>query len=241
MSSKWSKGTSGPAGDEIANLIAHTVRPNSKGATWRGDGADNLVTHSLRADGFDASEDGTGRGTPLVAVNARQDPIHAVDLCGPLDQDGSTHAIAFSSKDHGADAETDLAPTLRAGGHDKSHANAGVPPAIAFALRGREGGAMPEVHDAASALRSASGGSTRDYVASSAVRRLSPVECERLQGFPDGWTAIEYRGKPASDGPRYKALGNSFAVPVVRWIGRRIAMVDEIGALDASFLPTAPM
>ncbi len=53
-------------------------------------------------------------------------------------------------------------------------------------------------------------------------RRLMPIECERLQGFPDGWTAIPYRGKPAADGPRYRALGNSMAVPVVRWIGRRI-------------------
>ncbi|MCA6254596.1 MAG: DNA cytosine methyltransferase [Phenylobacterium sp.] len=54
------------------------------------------------------------------------------------------------------------------------------------------------------------------------VRRLTPTECERLQGFPDGWTAIPYRGKPAADGPRYKALGNSMAVPVMAWIGRRI-------------------
>jgi DNA (cytosine-5)-methyltransferase 1 len=57
------------------------------------------------------------------------------------------------------------------------------------------------------------------------VRRLTPTECERLQGFPDGYTAIPWRKKPASecpDGPRYKALGNSWAVPVVRWIGRRI-------------------
>lgn len=58
-----------------------------------------------------------------------------------------------------------------------------------------------------------------------AVRRLTPVECERLQGFPDNYTAIPWRKKPASecpDGPRYKALGNSWAVPVVRWIGKRI-------------------
>lgn len=57
------------------------------------------------------------------------------------------------------------------------------------------------------------------------VRRLTPTECERLQGFPDGYTAIPWRGRPASecpDGPRYKAPGNSWAVPVVRWIGRRI-------------------
>ena len=58
-----------------------------------------------------------------------------------------------------------------------------------------------------------------------AVRRLLPVECERLQGFPDDHTLIPWKGKPASecpDGPRYKAMGNSFAVPVVRWIGTRL-------------------
>lgn len=59
----------------------------------------------------------------------------------------------------------------------------------------------------------------------SAVRKLMPVECERLQGFPDNWTQIPYRGKPAEqcpDAPRYKAIGNSWCVPVVRWIGQRI-------------------
>lgn len=61
-----------------------------------------------------------------------------------------------------------------------------------------------------------------------AVRRLMPVECERLQGFPDGYTAITYRGKPAADGPRYKALGNSMAVNVMRWIGRRIEMFERV-------------
>ena len=62
---------------------------------------------------------------------------------------------------------------------------------------------------------------TNGYV----VRRLTPLECERLQGFPDNWTKIAYKNKPAvecPDTPRYKALGNSFAVPVVRWIGERI-------------------
>ena len=65
-----------------------------------------------------------------------------------------------------------------------------------------------------------------DYI----VRRLTPRECERLQGFPDDWTRIPYRGKPAEecpDGPRYKALGNSMAVPVMRWIGERIAKCEE--------------
>lgn len=61
-----------------------------------------------------------------------------------------------------------------------------------------------------------------------AVRRLTPVECERLQGFPDNWTLITYRGKQAKDGPRYKAIGNSMAVPVMRWIGQRIAQVEGL-------------
>lgn len=57
------------------------------------------------------------------------------------------------------------------------------------------------------------------------VRKLMPIECERLQGFPDGWTDIEFKGKPASDAARYKALGNSMAVPVMRWIGGRVQEV----------------
>jgi len=60
------------------------------------------------------------------------------------------------------------------------------------------------------------------------VRRLTPVECERLQGFPDGYTDIKPGGRPTPDGPRYKALGNSMAVPVMRWIGERIKQVEEI-------------
>jgi DNA (cytosine-5)-methyltransferase 1 len=59
------------------------------------------------------------------------------------------------------------------------------------------------------------------------VRRLTPTECERLQGFPDGYTDIPWRNKEHSpDGPRYKALGNSMAVNAMRWIGRRIEMVE---------------
>jgi DNA (cytosine-5)-methyltransferase 1 len=61
-----------------------------------------------------------------------------------------------------------------------------------------------------------------------AVRRLTPTECERLQGFPDGYTLVPYRGKPAADGNRYKALGNSMAVPVMAWIGKRLQIVNEI-------------
>ena len=89
-----------------------------------------------------------------------------------------------------------------------------------FALRGREGGAMPEMEgDTCGALRSASGGSTRSYIAGCGVRRLLPVECEALMGLPRNYTLIPTR---QADGPRYKALGNSFPVPVIRWLGSRI-------------------
>ena len=103
--------------------------------------------------------------------------------------------------------------------------------AVAFDLRGREGGAMPEgPHDTA-AIRAASGGSSRSYVALPwAVRRLMPVETERLQGFPDNFTKIPWRGKPADqcpDGKRYKTHGNSMSVNVMEWIGQRIEYVSK--------------
>jgi len=134
-----------------------------------------------------------------------------------------THAtsIAFSSKDHGADA-VDLSPTLRAMGHGDSHANAGGRVAVAFNLRGRDGGAMPEVDpDGQASMRAASGGGSRSYVAGPAVRRLTPLECTRLQGFEDDY----FTGMKLADGPIYKMLGNSMAVPVMRWIGERIGDV----------------
>lgn len=65
-------------------------------------------------------------------------------------------------------------------------------------------------------------------VTDTAVRRLTPRECERLQGFPDDYSLVPHRGKPAADGPRYKALGNSMAVPVMRWIGERIQHVEGL-------------
>jgi hypothetical protein len=138
-----------------------------------------------------------------------------------------TTYIAFSSNASVPDCQTDgTTPTLKLGGH-----GGGNPPAVAYDMRGREGGAQFEgPHDTAN-IRAASGGSSRSYVAASAVRRLTPVECERLQGFPDNFTAIPWRKKGAEDcpdGPRYKALGNSMAVPVMRWIGERIQVVDDL-------------
>ncbi|MCA3512251.1 MAG: DNA cytosine methyltransferase [Rhodobacter sp.] len=110
-----------------------------------------------------------------------------------------------------------------------------VPQAVAFDLRGRDGGAMPEApHDTAS-MRAASGGSSRTYVAQEAeelvwaVRRLTPRECERLQGFPDDYTDVPWRRRNSTpDGPRYKALGNSMAVNVMGWLGERIVRVEDV-------------
>ena len=82
-------------------------------------------------------------------------------------------------------------------------------------------------------LPSASGGGQPQAVAKAmTVRRLTPRECERLQGFPDDWTMIPWRKKPAEDcpdGPRYKALGNSMAVNVMAWIGERIDNYERTG------------
>jgi DNA (cytosine-5)-methyltransferase 1 len=68
----------------------------------------------------------------------------------------------------------------------------------------------------------------------SMVRKFTPRECERLLGFPDDYTLVPYRGKPAADGPRYKALGNSMAVPVMRWIGERICQVASLEQAKAA-------
>jgi DNA (cytosine-5)-methyltransferase 1 len=166
--------------------------------------------------------------------------------------------VAFSCKDHGADAG-EISPTLRSMNHDGSHANAGGQLAVAFNarqdpdswehhtgpldthagtqavgfdMRGRDGGAMLEGPHETANIRAASGGSSRSYIAQPwAVRRLTPKECERLQAFPDDFTKIPYRGKPADQcpaGPRYKALGNSMAVNVMAWIGERIELIDQI-------------
>ena len=186
---------------------------------------ETFVAHCLKAEWADASEDGTGRGVPLVAFDTTQ-ITSQTNRCNPQPGD-PCHPLA-------------------AGAHA---------PAIAFNLRAREGGSQPETSDVAS-MRAASGGSSRSVVAQTltaeqhrsggavagnsagivnpvfaragGVRRLTPRECERLQGFPDDYTLIPYRGKSAADGPRYKALGNSMAINVMSWVGERIRMVNEL-------------
>ena len=103
----------------------------------------------------------------------------------------------------------------------KGHSHAVAQPTV---LMDQGGSVMNVMQDGTvGTLRRETHGHEPSILQNMAVRRLTPVECERLQGFPDGYTNIPWRKKEESpDGPRYKALGNSWAVPVVRWIGRRI-------------------
>lgn len=211
-------------------VVAMTL--NAHGGSGRIDAeSETFITHALRGEGFDASEDGTGRGTPLVAVDVSPTLNAGGNTTGghrpsgtTVDTADSLIPMAFDCKASGQNGFGigAIASTLRSMGHANSHQNGGGHLAVAMNLRGRQGGAMPELDELAS-LRAASGGSSRSYVATTAVRRLTPRECERLQGFPDDHTLIKFRNKLAADGPRYKALGNSMAVPVMRYIGQRIA------------------
>jgi DNA (cytosine-5)-methyltransferase 1 len=135
-------------------------------------------------------------------------------------------AVAFSCKDHGADVG-DTAPTLRAMGHAESHPNAGGQVAVAFDARQSD---VIQYGESTGPLDTC--GFTMGIQTEMAVRRLTPRECDRLQGFKDDYTLIPYNGKPVKDGQRYKALGNSMAVSVMRWIGERIQAVSVVCARE---------
>ena len=155
-------------------------------------------------------------------VHGTQDPCVLDDQAFALGRNsGQENALlAFSCKDHGADAG-DLAPTLRAMGHGASHPNAGGQ--VAVCITGEITRTLKA--EGFDASEDGTGRGQPMVQGGAGVRRLTPRECEWLQGFPGDHTRIPYRGKPANecpDGPRYKAIGNSKAVPVVRWIGRRI-------------------
>jgi DNA (cytosine-5)-methyltransferase 1 len=216
-----------------------------KDGGWRGDlDNDTLVTHTLRGEGFDASEDGTGRGTPLVPVafggNNTRGPI---DVATAVNAHGGPHGrqdfesetfVAFDCKASGRNGfgVGDVSPTLRAMGHADSHQNAGGQVAVAFdtynqAVSGDQAQTLCSRGDTP-------GGNAHlvPAIASGvSVRRLTPMECERLQGMPDNHTRISWRSKnpeECPDGPRYKAIGNSWAVPKFRYVGERIEAVNKI-------------
>jgi DNA (cytosine-5)-methyltransferase 1 len=151
-----------------------------------------------------------------------------VPMAVPLQEVGKRTGVSTDDPRAGIGIGQDGDPmfTLQAGAQ---HGVATVEP-YTLAIRGRGDTHNLEARQdgLANALLTPNGGRAGIGVgavaAGMAVRRLTPVECERLQGFPDGYTNIPWRGKPeAPDGPRYKSLGNSMAVPVMRWIGERIA------------------
>jgi len=237
---------------------AHTVNASDQHAVAVPEA--NVVAHSLTGEGFDASEDGTGRGTPLI-------PEIAGTMMSCNDSGGFSN-----SADHAAAGYMvpELSPSLPAGGNktggdrppgtDVDTSTSLIPEIVSQAMsakwsKGSSGPAGDEVcnlvpvsgdapvqvqwasgggkteNPTMQALRSGAEHSYQFLRTGMAVRRLLPVECERLMGFPDRYTEIPWNGKPASecpDGNRYKSLGNSMAVPIISWLGQRIQMVINL-------------
>jgi DNA (cytosine-5)-methyltransferase 1 len=188
------------------------------------------IAHTLRADGFDAGEDGTGRGTLLtLAIRGRGDS-HDLEWR----DDGIANAILTPNGGRAGIGVGAIAfdPTAR---QPEWSINRPLKTdgslAVAFHENQR---AETTLSDTAGALKVGGGKPGQGYAATlqaMSVRRLMPVETERLQGFPDNWTNVTYRGKPAADGPRYRAIGNSMAVPVVGWIGERIQAFEDLAVV----------
>ena len=227
----------GGGGDKPHVLHVPTISPALKARDHKGPSSDGdgdgapLIAHTLRGDGFDASEDGTGRGTPLV-------PVAHVDVM-PTMLNGANTPLGHNARS-GHTKDSYIVPVafaensraeLRLESGDGSRTGAlstggGKPgqgvPMIAFNAR------QDPDHWVDRCGPLDTDGGTQALAQGMAVRRLTPAECARLQGFPDDYLDITYRGKPAADGPKYKALGNSMAVPCMSWIGRRIQLVWRI-------------
>jgi DNA (cytosine-5)-methyltransferase 1 len=154
--------------------------------------------------------DGFTEGGPMYTLNATG--VH-----------GIAQSIGFTQCDAARDAGQNISPTLRSGGDGGYPAHSvayGFEPGIAK----REGNPNRFSEEISPTLRAEMGDNQVSMANIMAVRRLTPVECERLQGFPDNYTNIR---ENCPDGPRYKAMGNSMAVPVMRWIGERINKVNN--------------
>jgi DNA (cytosine-5)-methyltransferase 1 len=236
VSSKWAKGTGGPAGDECYNLVAepHAIYSNESRC-------DNIPPAGLSPP-LKIGSDGGGN-PPAVTVaftakdcgsDASQDvapTMRTMGHSGSHANGGGQLAVAFT-KSKRAQSTTDdetwvpgeVSPTMSCFDQGDTRATTVV------AFRENQRGEVAYV-DPPHALVSGGGKPGQGYCGiqqAMAVRRLTPRERERLQGFPDDYTMVEYRKKPAADGPRYRALGNSMAVPVMRWIGERIAKVENM-------------
>jgi DNA (cytosine-5)-methyltransferase 1 len=183
--------------------------PASRGKR-SGSNQENLVVHTLRSSGHDASEDGSGRGTPLVVCNG-QSSYREADLAPPLrssgaDCGGGNEVIAFHTQQDPVSGP--VAPSVGVGGRGQSTV-------ATLQASSKRAGYRVGAEEAATGFCQLTDG---------LPRRLVPAECERLQGFSGSYTAIP----GSSDSQRYRAIGNSMAVPCMSWIGRRIAFVDSL-------------
>jgi DNA (cytosine-5)-methyltransferase 1 len=192
----------------------------------------------VRLDGGDGQTIGaipaTRSGKQLQGVltpwDVQSKRVYSQDACGPTLPSGTREGVniqpsvlCMASGQANAEVGEDVGTTLSARQYKD-------PPIIcgetvgALCARDYKGVGNEYVSEGKVVANAQAGGAGPRYV----VRRLTSVECERLQGFPDGWTDVpDFDGKPMSDAQRYKQLGNSMAVPVMRWIGKRILMVDE--------------
>jgi DNA (cytosine-5)-methyltransferase 1 len=156
--------------------------------------------------------DGFADGGPMYTLNATG--VHGVAQPLPFD------TTQITSPQNGNNPKAgDPCHPLAAGAH---------PPAIAQTMAFPWQSALDPIGNPTDLSGTLVKNQTMAVAQAMAVRRLTPVECERLQGFPDGYTDIQLKGKATPDGPRYKALGNSMAVPVMAWIGKRIQQVEDI-------------
>lgn len=205
-------------------------------------------THALTTRAAAVEEDGTGRGTPIIPVpftkakraqSVNDDESWVPGEVAPTQNQfdvGDTRATTVVAIQERAICENpDAGPDgagVRADGVSYTLEARTIPQAVAFANRTRDGVKVPEVMKGGvvPALTNPGQGGRSDAVNVAThmqVRRLTPTECCRLQGFPDDHCDIIFRKKPAADGPKYRALGNSMAVPCMAWLGYRIRMATH--------------
>ena len=238
VSRKWSKGTGGPAGDEHYNLMA----------VYEMHGQDSRVREVGDVCTTVTQKYGTGGGNVPVTISIHPHCIGRGPDAGPQGKeylmDGSAYCMDSRGKPQAVVQPIPL--DLRNAGRDpekhdemnRQGVGVGEPgdPAHTVTSAFVNGVVAPTITSSNDPSRSPQSSEVTQQVAavhaaSMAVRRLTPVECERLQGFPDKYTDIRPN---CPDGPRYKALGNSMAVPVMAWIGKRIKEVDELSKQETS-------
>lgn len=218
-----------------SHLVAHTLLGKSHSS--HAADQDTYVPVAIpindmatRHAGTDGSGHHSGKGHGL-GVGHNTDPMFTLTK-------GDKHAVAYRTAGDGAVYEEGDATAPLTTGTDKS-ANIISQPVNIYGGNKRkdrpDGGFYVRMDEDTSKTLDSSGGLNpacsqggTAVINSMKVRRLIPRECERLQGFPDDYTLIPVRNKPAADGPRYKALGNSMAVPVMAWIGGRIDQVNQL-------------